>query len=254
MTVLHHRIHGEGGETLVLLGSLGSTTDMWLPQLDALSHDFRVIALDHRGHGTSPVVEGPATMADLAADVLETLDGLGVGRFHVAGLSLGGCIAQLLAAESDRVQSAALLCTAADFGPAQGWHDRAAVARREGTGALADAIVERWFSPSFLEERPATTAHYRAMIAATPGEGYAACCEALADWDFTARLPEITVPVLTIAGADDPASPPETLRVIADGVADGRAAVLTPAGHLPTIERAGEVTGLLRGHVLGAAG
>lgn len=249
MTILHHVSYGNNDRsTVVLLGSIGSNTDMWLPQLDALSHDHRVIALDHRGHGRSEVIPGSATIEDLAKDVLQTLDTLGVEQFKIAGLSLGGAVAQYLAATSDRVTHAAFLCTSPKFGEPAGWYERAAASRTAGVDSLADAIVSRWFSPGFLEAKPATTHHYRQMIAATDNEGYASCCDALAGWDFGDRLGEITVPVLTIAGADDPATPPEILQTIADGVTDGRAEVLSPGAHVPTVERPEEVNELLKAH------
>lgn len=248
MAILHSVSYGTSDNTLVFIGSLGSTTDMWLPQLDALHKDFRVIAVDHRGHGLSELIEGTPTVADLAQDVLDTLDDLGVGSFGVIGLSLGGAVAQYLAATSDRVTKAAFMCTAAKFGEPQGWLDRAAACRENGTGSLSEAVIQRWFSPTWLETNPASREHFEAMVAGTPSEGYALCCEALATWDFTDRLGEITVPVLTIAGADDPSTPPATVQIIADGVANGRAEVLSPAAHVPTVERPNEVNELLAQH------
>lgn len=251
---LHADVYGPAdADTLVLLGSLGSTTEMWLPQLDALSDRRRVIALDHRGHGASPAAPSGTTptVADLAADVLHTLDGLGVGRFSVVGLSLGGAVAQYLAATSGRVDRAVFICTAAKFGEPSGWVDRAQAARTDGVGSLADAVIGRWFSPAFLERNPATTAHFRDMVAATPDEGYATCCDALSQWDFTARLGEITVPTLVIAGEHDPSTTPETVKVIADGVAGSSYVVLSPAAHLPNLEQPETVNGLLRGFLAG---
>lgn len=248
MAQLHHVSYGDG-PALVFLGSLGSTTEMWLPQLDALHRDFRVIALDHRGHGRSPLIEGTPTVADLAADVLDTLDTLGVSEFGVIGLSLGGAVAQYLAATSPRVTAAAFLCTAAKFGEAQGWLDRAAATRAEGTGSLAEAVIARWFSPGWLEANPASRAHFEQMVADTSDEGYALCCEALSTWDLTDRLSEITVPVLTIAGAEDPSTPPATVEIIAAGVGGpATAETLSPGAHLPTVERPAEVSALLARH------
>lgn len=240
--------------TVVLLGSLGSTTEMWLPQLDALGHDRQVIALDHRGHGRSPLTpqDAPAPgVEDLAADVLHTLDGLGVESFTVVGLSLGGAVAQYLAATSGRVDKAVFICTAAKFGEPSGWVERAQTAREQGVGALADAVITRWFSPEFRAANPATTDHYRDMVADTDDEGYAACCGALSGWDFTDRLSEITVPTLVIAGEHDPSTAPETVKVIADGVPGASYVVLSPAAHLPNLEQPQTVNGLVTGFLAG---
>ena len=235
--------------TLVFIGSIGSTVDMWLPQLDALSDAFRVIAVDHRGHGQSPVIEGPASIADLAGDVQETIGKLGVEAYGVVGLSLGGAVAQYLAANDPKVTSAAFLCTAPKFGTPESWHERARTVRADSTAALADAVVGRWFSEGWIADNPASTAFYRHMIANTPAEGYAACSEALADWDFADQLGSITVPVLVLAGADDPSTPPEVLKEIGDKAAGESTYVeISPGAHVPTIEAPQEVTDALRAH------
>ncbi|WP_300938786.1 3-oxoadipate enol-lactonase [Corynebacterium stationis] len=235
--------------TLVFIGSIGSTIDMWLPQLDALSDVFRVIAVDHRGHGQSPVIEGPASIADLASDVQETIEKLGVDTYGVVGLSLGGAVAQYLAANDPKVTSAAFLCTAPKFGTPESWHERARTVRADSTAALADGIVGRWFSEGWIADNPASTTFYREMIATTPAEGYASCSEALADWDFADELPKISVPVLVLAGADDPSTPPEVLKGIGEAVSGESTYVeIKPGAHVPTIEAPQEVTDALRAH------
>ena len=119
---------------VVLLGSLGSDRRMWDAQARDLRVDHTVVAVDHRGPGGSAVVPVPATIADLAGDVLALLDSLEVDRFHVTGLSLGGAVAQWLAVNTpERILSAALLCTAARFGEPSGWIERAAAVRAGGT-------------------------------------------------------------------------------------------------------------------------
>lgn len=236
---------------IVLTGSIGSTLEMWLPQMDALSADARVIAVDHPGHGGSPVPTGDTDrfcVADLAADLLETVDALGVDTFHLAGLSLGGALAQHLAVATERVRNLALLCTAPKFGEPAAWFDRADGVRADGTGSLADGTVAKWFTTGWRADRPATTAHFRAMVAGVDDHAYALCSEALGRWDFTDRLPEITAPTLTVAGASDPSTPPEVLQTIADAVPGARSVVLDPGAHVPTVERPVEVSRLLAEH------
>ena len=250
--ILHHLSVGpRSGRTdapvLVLTGSIGSTLDMWLPQMDDLSVDARIIAVDHPGHGGSPVAGDETGVPGLAADLLETLDSLDVDTFHLAGLSLGGAVAQYLAAgpARDRVTTLTLLCTAPKFGGSQSWFDRAAATRAEGTGSLADASVEKWFTPDWREGHPATTEFHREMIRSVDDESYARCCEALGNWDFAEYLGQITAPTLTVAGSTDPSTPPEVLQALADAVPGARSAVLDPGAHVPTIERPDEVTRLL---------
>ncbi|RSZ61359.1 3-oxoadipate enol-lactonase [Corynebacterium hylobatis] len=240
--ILHHVEYGteHGGEPIVFLGSIASTTDMWLPQLDALSATHRVIALDHRGHGHSPdpdVTPGETTFDHLAADVLETLDTLGVDKFAVVGLSLGGALAQYLTATSERVTRAAYLCTAAYFGGPEKWDPRSVLTRAEGMEPMADGVIGLWFTEQFRATQPATTAAYRNMVTSTRGVGYASCSDALATWDFKDRLKDITVPVLVLAGTEDESTPPAALHAIADGVTGEATYVeVSPGAHVPTVE------------------
>lgn len=255
---LSHEVSGPrsaDAPVLVLLGSLGSDRSTWDPQVSDLSRDYTVVAVDHRGHGTSEVVPGPCTVADLATDVLALLDSLEVNRFHVAGLSLGGAVAQWLAVhEPARVLSAALLCTAAKFGEPSGWAERAAAVRAGGTAAVADAVVARWITAARAEAEPGLVAGLREMVLATPAEGYASCCDALAGWDNRSELPRITCPTLVLAGDEDPSTPPEVVREIADGVPGADFVVVSPAAHVPTVEIPDRVTEILRGHLEAARG
>src|SRR5699024_5589728 len=236
-------------DTLVFIGSIGSTVDMWLPQLDALSDVFRVIAVDHRGHGQSPVIEGPASIADLASDVQETIEKLGVDTYGVVGLSLGGAVAQYLAANDPKVTAAAFLCTAPKFGTPESWHERARTVRADSTAALADGIVGRWFSEGWVADNPASTAFYREMIASTPAEGYASCSEALADWDMADERPTIAGPVPGPAGGDDPSTPPGERKGSGEAVSGEATDVeIKPGAHVPTIEAPQEGTDALRAH------
>ncbi|MCD2188662.1 3-oxoadipate enol-lactonase [Actinomycetospora soli] len=241
------------GPVLVLLCSLGSTVDMWAPQRRDLAVEHRVVTVDTRGHGASPVPDGPYTVEELADDVLETLDGFGVTRAVFAGVSLGGAVGQAIALRApERVAGLALVCTSARFGDPEPWRDRAATVRADGTGAIADAVVARWFTEAYAEAAPAVRNAMRDMIAATPAEGYAACCDAIAVWDSRARLGAIAAPTLVISGEHDPATPPEHGRLLADGIPDARFEVVADAAHLASYQRPEIVTPLLAEHLKGS--
>jgi 3-oxoadipate enol-lactonase len=241
----------DAGTPLVLLCSLGSTVDMWAPQRRDLAGEHRVLTMDTRGHGGSPVPDGPYTVEELADDVLETLDDLGVARAAFAGVSLGGAMSQAIALRApERVTALALVCTSARFANLQTFTDRAATARAEGMDAIADGVVARWFTD---DASAATVASMRAMIAATPPEGYAGCCEAIVAWDSRADLGRITAPTLVISGAEDPATPPEHGRAIAEGIPGARFEVVADAAHLASYQRPEVVTGLLAEHVKGSS-
>lgn len=232
---------------LLLGGSLGSTADMWLPQVPRLRQRLRVVRFEHRGHGRSPAPPGPYTMDDLGRDVVELIDHLGVSRVHYAGLSLGGMIGMWLATQApERVDRLALLCTGACLPPAQGWLDRAATVRDEGMAAVADAVVARWFTAAVEDREP-----YRRMLLGTTVDGYAGCCEAIGSCDLRPAIGAIAAPTLVIAGAEDPATPPELGREIADAVPGAAFVVIPGAAHLANVERADVVTELLAAHLEG---
>jgi 3-oxoadipate enol-lactonase len=250
---LHHVVEGpEDAPVLVLIGSLGTTLAMWEPQIDALADELRVIRVDLRGHGRSPVVPGPYDLADLGADVLAVLDRLGVRRAHVAGLSLGGMVAMWLAANApERIGRMVLCSTSARLRPASGWAERAAVVREHGTGAIADGVVSRWLTPSYAADHPETLRRLRAMLAETPDEGYAAACEVIGRMDLEDELARIDAPTLVIAGAEDPAMPPDHAAHIAARIPDARMAVVADAAHLVNVQQPADVAARLLRHVRG---
>ena len=249
VALAHHTTIGDG-TPIVMLGSLGSDRSMWDPQVTALGVHSRVVAVDLRGHGESPTPPGPYEIADLAADVVELLDALAVPKVHLVGLSLGGAVSQWLARHaSDRIATLTLLCTAAKFGESQGWLDRAAVVRADGTEAIADAVVARWFTPEFAATNPDLAKRARAMIADTDDEGYARCCEAVAAWDFRTELAAIDVPTLVIAGAQDPATTPVDLGVIADGIPGATFEIVDPGAHVANLEQPDRVSTLIAAHL-----
>jgi 3-oxoadipate enol-lactonase len=250
---LHHVIQGPAdGPPLVLLCSLGSTVDMWAPQRRELADEYRLITLDTRGHGGSPVPDGPYRIEDLAGDVLETLDDLGVARASFAGVSLGGAIAQWIGLNApERAATLAMLCTAARFPNGDTFRQRAETARAEGVASIADAVVARWFTDDYAQAEPETVRRMRDLIASTPAEGYAGCCEAIAAWDVVDDLGGIGVPTLVISGVEDPATPPECQQVLADGIPGARLESVTDAAHLASFQRPEVVTPLLREHAKG---
>lgn len=238
------------GPAVVLSNSLGSTHRMWDSQVAALEERFRVVRYDTRGHGDSPVPPGPYSIDELADDVIALLDRFDVERAHLVGLSLGGMTMMRVAARNpERVDRLALLCTAAYLPPAQGWTDRAALVRADGTSAVAAAVVQRWFTPGYLAANTEARQQFEAMVAATPAEGYAACCEAIAAMDQRSDLSSIIAPTLAIAGADDPATPPDLLRDIVDSVPNGRLLVVPDSAHLANAEQADTITPALIEHL-----
>jgi pimeloyl-ACP methyl ester carboxylesterase len=128
---VHAVVCGQG-PVVVLSNSLCSTHRMWDAQIADLEQRFTVVRYDTRGHGDSPVPDGPYCIDDLTDDAVALLNRLGIERAHVVGLSLGGTTAMRLAIRNpERVDRIALLCTAAELGPANAWTDRAATVRAQ---------------------------------------------------------------------------------------------------------------------------
>ena len=248
---VHHVLEGPAaGAPVVLSNSLGATMRMWDAQAAALAGPRLVLRYDMRGHGGSPVPPPPYDLADLGRDVLALLDLYGIERASLFGVSLGGMVSMWLAAHApDRVERLVLCSTSALFGPPELWAERAALVHESGMEAVADAVIARWFTPAFAAERPEVVASIRAQLAATPAEGYAACCGAIERMDLRADLPAIRAPTLVIAARDDPSTPPQHARVIAAGIPGARLVVLERGAHLVNVETPDVVTELILGHL-----
>jgi 3-oxoadipate enol-lactonase len=245
-----YRIDGPAAAPVVVLSnSIGSTSDMWEPQVPALAERFRVVRYETRGHAGAPVPDGPYGLADLGGDVLALLDNLGVQRAHFVGLSLGGMTGMWLGVNAaDRIDRLALLCTSAMLARDTDWPARAALVREQGTGAIAAATVERWFTAGFIAREPDVAARWRAAIADTPSEGYAGCAEAIGTMDLEDDIRAVRAPTLVIAGRQDPSTPPPHAELIASRIPDARLELVDGA-HLSNYERADEVTRLLLDHL-----
>ena len=251
------QLAGRPGLPLLVCGpSLGtSVTALWSEAAERLGSSFHVVGWDLPGHGTNAVSPERFSIGELASGVLGLVDTVLAernephGSFVYAGDSVGGAVGlQLLLDAPERVRSAVLLCTGARIGEAPYWLERAATARQSGTSALEETARARWFAPGFEERHPDVAAALLASLRDADRLGYAAVCEALAAFDVRGRLPEITAPVLAVAGARDAATPVELLDRLARGVADGRLVVLPDVAHLAPAEAPDEVARLVREH------
>jgi 3-oxoadipate enol-lactonase/4-carboxymuconolactone decarboxylase len=196
---------------------------------------FYVIRFDLRGHGLTTTTPGPYDIAMLARDALAVLDSLGIASAHVAGISIGGLIAQSLAVQAPaRVRSLILVDTALAFQPPER-RNRAARVRADGIAPLADSIITRWVTPAFLEA-PETTG-LRTMLLRTPPEGHAACAEAIGAADFTETSRSIRARTLVVVGAEDEATPPCSAEALRDAIPDADLVVLSSAAHIPAVEQ-----------------
>ncbi|MDQ0142275.1 3-oxoadipate enol-lactonase [Cupriavidus necator] len=236
---LHYRLDGaEHLPVLVLSNSLGTNLDMWAPQVDAFSQQFRLLRYDTRGHGESSVPAGPYNMAQLGGDVIALLDHLGIAQASFCGLSMGGITGMWLALNHGaRLRKLVLCNTAAYIGPPENWTNRAAAVERDGVASIAAAVVDKWLTPDYAAAHPELVASLRAMLGASPAAGYAANCLAVRDADLRADIAGIATPTLVIAGSGDLPTPPRDGVYLAQTI-PGAHYVELEAAHLSNLEQA----------------
>jgi 3-oxoadipate enol-lactonase len=248
---VHHTLEGpDGAPVIVFSNSLGTTGTMWAAQAAALSDRFRVLRYDTRGHGETPAPPGPYTVGELGGDVVALLDRLGLERVSFCGLSIGGMIGMWLGVNApERIDRLVICSTGMQLPTAEMWTERAALVREKGMGEVIDATMERWFTPAFPERRPEVVERIREEFLTTDREGYAGCCEALADFDMRGRLAAIEAPTLVITGEDDPVGTPERAAAIGEEIEGSRVVILPDTRHLAAVEQADAVTRELEQHL-----
>jgi 3-oxoadipate enol-lactonase len=244
---IHYEVQGATeAPALLLLHSLGVDLGMWDPQMADFLQHFRVIRYDVRGHGRSSVGAADCSIEILAQDAMAILDAEQIVKAHWCGLSLGGMTAMWAASHRpERVARLALCNTSAHLPPAALWHSRMELVRREGMRAIAPAVIERWFTASFRSLQPEKVARIEGMLEATPAEGYAAACGAIAEMNQLSDIRRIAAPTLVICGAEDPATPLAHSAALCDAIADSRLVVL-PAAHLSNVERPQDFSAAVR--------
>ncbi len=249
---LHSQTYGPAeGSPLLLGGSLGTTLAMWEPQVRMLSGRLRMVAFDLRGHGDSPVPTGPYTIAALGHDVIALMDHLGLERASYCGISIGGMVGQWLAVHHpERIEKLILIATSAYPGNPDAWRERAEVVRAAGTvETIADTVVARWVTPAWAAEHGHEVRTLRDMLASSPVDGYACCCEAIAVFDLREQLPMIAAPTLVVSGAEDTALPTEHQRLIAEAVPGARLELIADAAHIPSVQHPTQVNDLILEHL-----
>lgn len=239
---LHVELNGSGeGVPLLLSNSLGTTLEMWSPQIAAFSQDRVVARYDTRGHGDSSTPAGDYTMEQLGRDALSVADSLGWEQFDFCGLSMGGMTALWLGANApDRLRR--IVCSsAAAFTGGPHWDARIQTVTDGGMQAVAPMVLSRWFTPPFAESSPEAVAEIERQLLGTPPEGYIGCCAALRDMDLRPELSSISAPTLLLAGRQDQGPPPAVVHGMSEQIARSRVVELDGA-HLTNIEDATNFT------------
>jgi len=232
---------------LVFSNSLGTDFRIWDAVLPAFEKDFRIIRYDKRGHGLSEATPAPYRLTDHVFDLSALLDHRGVETATVVGLSVGGMIAQGLAALRPSLVRRLVLCdTAHKIGTPDMWNARIEAVTKNGIAAIGDAVMERWFTPAYRTPDNPDFVGYTAMLTRTTVDGYAGTCAALRDADLTQSTAAIKAPTLCLVGDQDGSTPPDLVRSTADLIAGSRFTIIAGAGHIPCVEQPGATAKAIR--------
>jgi 3-oxoadipate enol-lactonase len=249
--VVHFADEGpRSAQTIVFSNSLGTDFRIWDEVAKPLSQNLRIIRYDKRGHGLSELRPGATAMADFARDLAALLDELQVRAATIVGLSIGGMIAQELYRLRPDLTASLVLCdTAHKIGTDEFWAARLGAIEAGGLEAIADGVMQRWFTKEFHERRPSDLAGARAMMTRTPQAGYIAACGALRSADLTSAAKAIRAPTLCVVGAEDGSTPVELVRELAGLIPGAKFEVIAGAGHIPCIEKPDVLRGLIEAHL-----
>ncbi|WP_299201940.1 3-oxoadipate enol-lactonase [uncultured Tateyamaria sp.] len=242
---LHYRIDGpDDGAPIVFVNSLGTDMRLWAPILPLLPDGLRILRFDKRGHGLSTCPPAPYAMGQLVGDCERLMDLHGFKDVVFVGLSIGGMIAQGLAVKRlDLMRAMVLSNTGAKIGTKEMWANRIQDVKTGGIKALADAVMDRWFSKEF--HRNTDLELWRNMLVRQEDAGYAGCSAAISGTDFYATTATLRLPTLGIAGSEDGSTPPDLVRETVDLIPGSQFHLIRKAGHLPCVERPEEFARVL---------
>jgi len=243
---LFYRVDGhDDAPALVLSNSLGTTHEMWEPQMAALTERFRVVRYDRRGHGQSEATDAPYTIEGLAQDSLAVMDAAGVDKAHWCGLSIGGMIGLSLATTNpERIGKLAVASAATHMPPPEIWDGRIRTARARGLDILAQPTMQMWFTPAFRNENPDAVERIKEGFRSMNLEGFAGCSTAMRDMDQRESIRGITAPTLVIVGSDDSGTTPGDAALVVSRVADARGIILK-GSHIINVEQSEAFTAAL---------
>jgi len=252
---LHYQLIGGDRPLLAFINSLGTDFRVWRHVAGEFADRFSVLLYDKRGHGLSDVGTPPYGMSDMVDDLCALVDHVGAKEVVACGLSVGGLIAQGLVARRPDMLRALVLCdTAHKIGTEQSWNERIATVDGKGISAVADGILEKWFTPGFHRQRQAELAGWRNMMTRQPADGYAGTCAAIRDADHTEIVKRISVPTLCVTGDHDGSTPPALVKSMAELIPGAEFRVIEGAGHIPCVEKPEELVSLMREFLARRAG
>ncbi|WP_299453042.1 alpha/beta fold hydrolase [uncultured Pigmentiphaga sp.] len=249
---LYFTEHGSASHpAIVLTHSILADGRMWDRQVAWLAKEYRVINVDLPGHGQCPLVPGGVSLASLADGIVKLAAARGLESFHYVGVSLGAMIGYELATRCSTWLASMVACDAPPFAPDNYpalWEARISRAQRDGTAALVEETLQRWFTPQTLARRPDYVEELSETIAQTSAEGFEHCALAISRFDYRDALRACTVRTTLVAGESD-GTIPEALQALAAQMPNAVWCEIPGAGHLPNLENPDAFDAMLRRHL-----
>ena len=224
---------------------------IWQPQVESLREEFRVITPDVRGHGESEATPGVYEMNVLADDIALLMRHLQSGPAFLAGHSMGGYILFAFYRKyPELVRGLVLVSTRAAADGAEGKTNREALAQRveqEGHQPVVEKMLKPMLAEASVRANPSLKFEVEGMMRSTSIAGLAGVSRGMAlRNDATSLLAQINVPTLILAGTADALIPPAESENMAATIPHARLHLLEGVGHLPSLERAEEVSRIMR--------
>jgi len=236
-------------ETIVLIHAVGHDLTYWDQQIEALRHEYNVVAFDLPGHGRSMGSSEAWSFEYAASVVAKLIEEINTGPVHLVGISFGGMIAQVTTlARPDLVLSLSLIGTAARFPDEvrKGMKARADSVRAAGMSSVLQSSLERWFTEKTREQRPDIVDRITKTILADDAPTHAAIWDLISTLDVHARLGDIQCRTLVLVGQEDPSTPPKVAYELAEAIPNAKIVVIPGASHIVTIEAPAAVNEALR--------
>lgn len=244
---LHYQVigAGEGAPLLVFSNSLGTDFRIWRDVIVRFVGQCAILTYDKRGHGLSDVGKAPYSIDDHVKDLAALLDHLDQKDAIICGLSVGGQIAQGLAANRPDLVKALVLCdTAHKIGTEKSWNQRIAKVEDKGIEPIADGVLKGWFTAGF--RKSADFHGYRNMLTRQPVDGYTGTCAAVRDADFTESSAKLDLPTICVVGNEDGSTTPDMVLETARLIPNARYEVIDGAGHIVCVEQPDKLVAIIK--------
>jgi 3-oxoadipate enol-lactonase len=222
---------------VIFVNALGTTMSIWDDVISAFDGNFQTLVYDQRGQGMSSVPSDNWGMVDHVRDLIALTENLGIESAALVGLSIGGQIAQGVAAERKKmVTQLVLINTGTKLGLSDHWNARADTVETVGMEGVLDIVLDRWFAKGFLDT-DTKRARYGAMVLANNADGYAKSCRALGHTDLFDSTVRLSVQTLALGGSKDLATPPDMVRELSEIMQNCEFKLLKGAGHIACVDQ-----------------